>query len=66
MNLFATICSQHRHGPHGYSTAASSALTVIASVVMELLLVEVNDVGADVVQEVLVVRHDKQRLAPVL
>ena len=52
--------------PHGCCTAHSSALTVVASVVVEFLLVEVNDVGTDVVQEVLVVRHDEQRLAPVL
>ena len=43
-----------------------AVLTEVAAVVEELLLVQVNDICADVIQETLVVGHDQQGLLPVL
>lgn len=40
--------------------------TVVATVVEEFLHVEVNNVRADVIEETLIVRHNEQRLLPVL
>jgi len=40
--------------------------TVISSVIEEFLHVEVDDVGADVVEEGLVVGYDEKSLLPVL
>ena len=42
----------------------SKQLTVVAAVVVELLLLQVNNVRADRVEEALVVRDDQQCLLP--
>lgn len=41
-------------------------LTVVSPVIVELLVVQVDDVCAHVIQEALVVRDDEQRLLPAL
>ena len=48
--------------PH--KTRGLTALTVVAAVVIQFLGVEMANVSADVVQEVLVVRHNEERLLP--
>lgn len=41
-------------------------LTVIAPIVMEPLGIKMDDIGADVIQEALVMGHNEQRLPPAL
>lgn len=44
----------------------ANKLTVIPSVVVKFLVVQVNYVSTHIVQETLVVRHDEQSLLPAL
>ena len=51
---------------HKCQYAWSSLFTIVATVIKQLLLIEVNDIRAHVVKETLVMRHNQQRLLPLL
>lgn len=59
------LITMSRAGYSG-STTGRSVLTVIAPVVMEPLGVQVDDIGADIIQKALVMGDDQQCLPPAL